>query len=71
MCVGLFEGAFVGPGSIIEKSNDVWVANDFIYISVEMNCLLDASREFRRLEGKVDNVKRTLWDISRRNFTFS
>ena len=70
--VGCLEGAYVGvaPGSIIERSNEVWIANDFIYVSVEMTCVLDAADELRSYESKLGDVKRTLWDNSKRKFEF-
>ena len=60
--VGCLEGAFVGvgPGSIIDRANEVWIANDFIYVSVEMTCVLDAANELKRYESKLEEVKRTL-----------
>ena len=60
----------VGPGSIIERTNEVWIANDFIYVSVEMTCVLDAANELKRYESKLEEVKRTLWAIRKRKFEF-
>ena len=67
VCVAVFEGARFGPGVVVEDFGELWVVDQYVYVSIELDCLNGASEMVPRLKQRLNEMKAQVGELRERS----
>ena len=70
MCVGVWSRVYLSPGSVVEENGDLWYVDQFVYVSVELQCIEDGPANINVFNKSLIQVKEVLANISKRDHDF-
>lgn len=69
MSVGVMGSVYLGPGNVVEEDGELWMIEDYMYVSVNLECISRGPQDLKELNKSLSEVRIVFKGLQSRNHT--